>query len=657
MGVGAALSSRSWRLLPALMVSSSNAISMLGTSPSKPRFDNDALRTLRVHADFHGPPRQITGAHFIRTRPHALKAPAVVATSDAALRLVGLDGCSEEELAAFLSGNELLPGSDPAAHCYCGHQFGSFAGQLGDGAAMYLGEVINDQTGERWELQLKGAGPTPFSRFSDGRKVLRSSIREFLASEAMHHLGIPTTRAGSCVTSGTTVERDVLYTGNAQAERCTVVSRIARTFVRFGSFEICRPADAQTGRAGPSAEREAGGAAAGPPRECLPLVKDLVDYVVTSWVPAAASAGPSGSSERARALLEHAIQASAQLAARWQGVGFTHGVLNTDNMSILGDTIDYGPYGFMEHFSWSFTPNRSDNGGRYSYREQPGAVEWNVAKLAETLHLAGALDEADVASSRERFRRAYDAAWLATFRAKLGITPVAAATADDARPDALAAEDTALIQDLLATMEHTGADFTATFLALGLVPAEPDAECGRALDMLCKASVSLANARKVARPSLPEPAIRQLAVLRETDPQRLAMFGVPPEMVDQQLALLDRQEQLEALGSEATKGKRDRGLWSRWLSRYTVRLAAQAAERAGGAERALEMQRANPTFVLREHLLQAAIARAEAGDFGGVRELLARCASPYADAELTPERLHAVLAELPAKEAFDIVLT
>ncbi|KAL5514995.1 hypothetical protein EMCRGX_G000100 [Ephydatia muelleri] len=243
-----------------------------------------------------------------------------------------------EDLAEYFAGNKILPGSDPAAHCYCGHQFGNFAGQLGDGCALYLGEVVN-VAGERWELQLKGAGKTPYSCQADGRKVLQSSIREFLCSEAMFHLGIPTTRAGTCVTSDTPVARDIFYNGNVIYEKATVISRIAPTFLRFGSFEIFKTRDPQTGRSGPSVGR-------------MDILNQLLDYTITSFFPE------------------------------------VHGedrVLNTDNMSIVGVTIDYGPFGFMDRYDPNHICNGSDDGGRYSYTNQPAICRWNLKKLAEAL--------------------------------------------------------------------------------------------------------------------------------------------------------------------------------------------------------------------------------------------------------------------------------
>jgi uncharacterized protein YdiU (UPF0061 family) len=255
------------------------------------------------------------------------------------------DQLKRPDIALYFSGNQLPPGAETAAHCYCGHQFGRFAGQLGDGAAMYLGEVVN-KSGQRWEIQLKGSGKTPYSRTADGRKVLRSSVREFLCSEAMHHLGVPTTRAGTCVTSDTWIQRDVFYTGNVIDERATVVLRIAPTFIRFGSFEIFKPADLITGREGPSVGRK-------------DVLLTLLDYVISSFFPDIYSAYEHDSENQYLEFFKEAVRLTARLVALWQCVGFTHGVLNTDNMSIMGLTIDYGPFGFMDRFHFDYIPNGS----------------------------------------------------------------------------------------------------------------------------------------------------------------------------------------------------------------------------------------------------------------------------------------------------------
>jgi uncharacterized protein YdiU (UPF0061 family) len=238
-----------------------------------------------------------------------------------------------------------MPGSERAAHCYCGHQFGSFAGQLGDGAAIYLGEVLAS-SGRRWEIQLKGAGRTPYSRTADGRKVLRSSLREFLCSEAMHALRVPTTRAGSCLVSDSTVMRDIHYDGRPRAERCAVVLRIAHTFLRFGSFQICNARDPETGASGPSPGRH-------------DITAKLYDYVCETFYPEICERNEADKQLRNEQAFEEIVRRTARLVALWQSYGFVHGVLNTDNMSIVGLTIDYGPYGFLDRYDPDFIFNAS----------------------------------------------------------------------------------------------------------------------------------------------------------------------------------------------------------------------------------------------------------------------------------------------------------
>ena len=235
-------------------------------------FDNLALRSLPIDSIRENYVREVKNACFSLVKPTPLQNPRMVAYSRRAMSLLDLghaDELDSKQAAEYLSGNRLMPGSETASHCYCGHQFGVFAGQLGDGAAIYLGEVINSRN-ERWEIQLKGAGPTPYSRTADGRKVLRSTLREFLCSEAMHNLGVATTRAGSCVTSDSTVIRDMFYDGNSKLEKCAVVLRIAQTFIRFGSFEIFLPLDRTTGGRGPSYGRN-------------DILVQLLDYVCDNF--------------------------------------------------------------------------------------------------------------------------------------------------------------------------------------------------------------------------------------------------------------------------------------------------------------------------------------------------------------------------------------
>ena len=293
-------------------MSDSSASSILSTAEhvSALKFDNRNLRELPVDKETRTFPRQVQNAISSRCKPTPVQSPAFIACSVDALKLLGLNVASSQEatrpssldkgtlkmLETYFSGNELLPGSETSAHCYCGHQFGNFAGQLGDGAAISLGEIVNE--GQRWELQLKGAGLTPFSRTADGRKVLRSSVREFLCSEAMHYLNIPTTRAATLITSASTVQRDPFYDGGVLDEKCTIVSRIAPNFFRFGSFEIFK---SDGSRKGPSAGNAA-------------LKKQLLDHVLTYYP--TINKSELDQSERYAAFYTEIVRRTAMLAAR-----------------------------------------------------------------------------------------------------------------------------------------------------------------------------------------------------------------------------------------------------------------------------------------------------------------------------------------------------
>ena len=267
---------------------------------------------------------------------------------------------STTEITQVLGGNALLPGMQPYAANYGGHQFGHWAGQLGDGRAISLGEIVNAD-GERWELQLKGAGPTPYSRGADGRAVLRSSIREFLCSEAMYHLGAPTTRALSLVTTGESVIRDMFYDGHPRAETGAIVGRVAPSFIRFGSFEL------------PAARGE------------VELLRTLADFCIHRDYPQLGSPGIN----RQRLYSDWfalVCERTAIMVAHWMRVGFVHGVMNTDNMSILGLTIDYGPYGWIDNYDPDWTPNTTDaHGRRYRFGWQPKIAYWNLTRLAHAL--------------------------------------------------------------------------------------------------------------------------------------------------------------------------------------------------------------------------------------------------------------------------------
>jgi len=303
--------------------------------------------------------RATPGLCWATIHPAPAKAPTLLAYSTEVADLLDLscnDVHSEEFLAAF-SGNRLLSGMTPYATCYGGHQFGHWAGQLGDGRAISLGEVINKQ-GERYELQLKGAGMTPYSRRADGRAVLRSSIREFLCSEAMHHLGIPSTRALSLIATGDDVMRDMFYDGNAKFEPGAIVCRVAPSFTRFGHFEIL----ASRGEQG--------------------LLKKLINFTISRDYPNIDTAAPDCYAQ----WFNQICARTAHLVVEWLRVGFVHGVMNTDNMSILGLTIDYGPYGWTDNFDPGWTPNTTDREWRrYCLAQQPPVARWNLERLADAL--------------------------------------------------------------------------------------------------------------------------------------------------------------------------------------------------------------------------------------------------------------------------------
>jgi serine/tyrosine/threonine adenylyltransferase len=396
------------------------------------QFDNRFVRELPGEA---APPpgvRQVDGALWSRVAPTPVRAPRLLAWSP---ELAGRLGLREDDLQApgfaeVFAGNRLLPGMFPYAANYGGHQFGHWAGQLGDGRAIGLGEVL-DREGGRWELQLKGAGPTPYSRHADGRAVLRSSIREFLCSEAMHHLGIPTTRALSLVATGEQVERDMFYDGNPRMEPGAVVCRASPSFIRFGSFEL------------PFARGDTG------------LLRSLADFCIDRDFPELQG---QGKDLYARWFGE-VCERTAVLVGHWMRVGFVHGVLNTDNMSILGLTIDYGPYGWIEGYDPDWTPNTTDaQGRRYRFGWQPRIAGWNLVRLAHALSPLFA-DPAPLQEGLRRFEQAWSAAERGNVAAKLGL--------EHCREG-----DPELMQDVLALLHAGEVDMTLWFRALSELPAD-----------------------------------------------------------------------------------------------------------------------------------------------------------------------------------------
>jgi uncharacterized protein YdiU (UPF0061 family) len=408
------------------------------------RFDNRFVRELPGDPLTTNERRQVLRAAWSAVQPTPVAAPKLLAHSREVAALVGFDADAHtrQDFADVFAGNALISGMQPFAANYGGHQFGHWAGQLGDGRAISLGEAINAR-GERWELQLKGAGPTPYSRTADGRAVLRSSIREFLCSEAMHHLGVPTTRALSVVTTGEAVVRDMFYDGHPEQEPGAVVCRVAPSFIRFGNFEIATA------------------------RGDTALLQQLADFTIARDFPHLDAADPA----RYAKWFEEVCTRTATMIVHWMRVGFVHGVMNTDNMSILGLTIDYGPYGWLDDFDPHWTPNTTDaNGRRYRYAHQPSIAQWNLERLADALQPLFA-DIAPLQAGLEKYVARFNEQYRAMTLAKFGLT----------------AEHEALAQRGYALLHEVEGDHTLFFRALtdcsGDVPDDDAAAVAKLGDM------------------------------------------------------------------------------------------------------------------------------------------------------------------------------
>ncbi len=348
--------------------------------------------------------------------PTPIPDPYLVCFNPEAARLINMDPREVErpEFLDYFSGHKTLPGSDPLAMIYSGHQFGVYVPQLGDGRAILLGEVVNPEN-QRWDLHLKGAGQTPYSRHGDGRAVLRSSIREFLCGEAMEGLGIPTTRGLCVVGSDQTVYRET-------PETAAVLLRLAQSHIRFGSFELFYY------------------------RKETEHIQTLADYVLRHHF-----SDLLGRKDRYLGLLVEVIRRTAHLIAQWQAVGFVHGVMNTDNMSILGLTFDYGPFAFMDSYDSEFVSNHSDHEGRYAFNQQPGMAFWNLIRFAKSLTPLVSVEEAQEALDAylPLFREQYEALMCR----KLGLREKKRG-------------DLSLINQFLQLMDKERVDYTLCFRAL-----------------------------------------------------------------------------------------------------------------------------------------------------------------------------------------------
>jgi serine/tyrosine/threonine adenylyltransferase len=505
------------------------------------RFENRALRALPLDPSSENRTRQVFGACFSRVLPTKVSRPQLLAVSREVAEQLELppEFLVSPEFAETFAGNRVLPGMEPVAACYGGHQFGNWAGQLGDGRAILLGELVTSR-GEHFELQLKGAGPTPYSRRADGRAVMRSSVREFLCSEAMHHLGIPTTRALSLVATGEGVMRDILYDGHPREEPGAVVCRVAPSFLRFGNFELLTS------------------------RDDVELLRKLADFTVRTYFPELGEP----SRDVYVAWLKEVARRTAEMVAKWMAVGFVHGVMNTDNMSILGLTIDYGPYGFLDDYAPDWTPNITDaQGRRYRYAAQPRIALWNLVCLANALYPL-VEDVQALESVLPVYADTLEAARRRLAAAKLGLAELndAELSASGAArvPDAVLLDD---LPELLAAVET---DMTLFYRLLADVPAASSGSTTRDEELLASL----------------EPAFYS------------------PENV----------------------GQEHRQRMAAWLRRYSARVREDGTSDATRRER---MNRVNPKYVLRNYVAQLAIDRAEQGDPSVVLELLDVLSRPF----------------------------
>ncbi|MGL2986614.1 protein adenylyltransferase SelO [Flavobacterium sp. RSSA_27] len=372
--------------------------------------------------------RQVYHSCYSIVFPKKPSNPKLIHANTIVANLLGIatSNLDTEEFVSLFSGEKTYPNAQPFAMCYAGHQFGNWAGQLGDGRAINLMEVTHD--GKDFTLQLKGAGPTPYSRNADGLAVLRSSIREYLCAEAMHHLGIPTTRSLSLLLTGDEVLRDVMYDGNPAYEKGAIVCRVAPSFIRFGNFELFAA------------------------RQDHENLKRLADFTIRHYFQSIKKTGK----EKYIQFFEAVSKSTLEMILHWQRVGFVHGVMNTDNMSIHGLTIDYGPYGWMDDYNPAWTPNTTDKQHRrYRFENQPQIGLWNLYQLANALYPL--IEETQpLEAILDTYTKAYDSNYLQMMQSKLGFQ-----TNNE--------DDRNIIQELIVLLQEIATDMTIFFRNLSVV--------------------------------------------------------------------------------------------------------------------------------------------------------------------------------------------
>lgn len=526
------------------------------------KFENIFVESLPADPQTENFPRQVSNACYSFVDPTPVKNPSLVAVSPDVAELLNFseETIQSTEFLQMVSGNKLPESIKSYAMCYGGHQFGQWAGQLGDGRAINCGEIVN-KNNQRWSLQLKGAGLTPYSRSADGLAVMRSSVREFLCSEAMHFLGVPTTRALSLVNTGEHVVRDMFYDGRPEKEPGAVVCRVAPSFIRFGNFEILAA------------------------RNDVALLKKLIDFTITTYFPHLIVdekiSLDSESAEKNTAVylawFSEIANSTAKMIIDWMRVGFVHGVMNTDNMSIHGLTIDYGPYGWLDNYDPQWTPNTTDaQQRRYRFENQPGIAQWNLLQLANAIYPV-VQDSAGLEEIIQQFATDYMQGYNLMMCEKLGLMTYAQ-DSSVLSADQMAKENKQLLDDLLTLLPASDIDMTIFFRSLANLP---------------------------------------LSESRNKDQSEQLLQTIENSFY---LSASERETQTTAL------------LY--WLKTYQARITQRMSDDATTKSslqtlRKQRMDAVNPKFIFRNYLAQLAIDKAEEGDNSLVNEWLDVMRRPY----------------------------
>jgi serine/tyrosine/threonine adenylyltransferase len=501
-------------------------------------FDSGYCKQLKADPNLSNCTRVVTDTFYSAVSPTPVKEPKILAWSDSMAELLNLNTPSTpiDETAQILGGNMVTPSMTPYASRYGGHQFGAWAGQLGDGRAISLGDLrgVDNCT---YEIQLKGAGPTPYSRRGDGRAVLRSSLREFLCSEAMHHLGVPTTRALSLTVTGESVVRDMFYDGHPEEEPGAIVCRVAPTFIRFGNFEIL------------AANNE------------LQNLKDLLDFTITNYF--CELGAPS--QETYALWFAEVCRRTAVMIAHWMTVGFVHGVMNTDNMSVLGLTIDYGPYGWLEPYQTNWTPNTTDSQHRrYCFGNQPRIALWNLEKLAQSI-VSLLKDPASIEVGLSLYRSTLHSEFYRIMANKLALG------------DSITDQEESLIEDLIECFEDLETDITIFYRRLSSMLVRDDLFGGNG-----EVSESCVS-------TILESSYKDSNTLKETSTRRIRSF----------------------------------------LNKYINRLGVRDASIEDRITTMHAMNKVNPKFVIRNYLAHNAAVEASAGNTTLLNNLITVLTSPF----------------------------